>query len=97
MATKVNWHNIPRFLLLLLGALLLAVILQERLEMSRAMAVPCGLWVVNQLNNYLDVLYALLVILMLGVVHVQLGDDGAGPSPYRSSHLRPAADPLQVV
>ena len=93
MATKVNWHNIPRFLLLLLGALLLAVILQERLEMSRAMAVPCGLWVVNQLNNYLDVLYALLVILMLGVVHVQLGDDGAAPS---RTPLPIPAQPLQT-
>ena len=70
----------------LLAALQNSLILQERLEMSRAMAVPCGLWVVNQLNNYLDVLYALLVILMLGVVHVQLGDDGAAPSQYPSSH-----------
>ena len=34
MATKVNYRNIPRFLLLLLGALMLSLIMQERLNLS---------------------------------------------------------------
>ena len=37
MATKINYRNIPRFLLLLLGALLLSLIMQERLNLSRPM------------------------------------------------------------
>jgi hypothetical protein len=37
MATKVNYRNIPRFLLLLLGALMLSLIMQERLNLSRPM------------------------------------------------------------
>jgi hypothetical protein len=42
MATKINYRNIPRFLLLLLGALLLSLIMQERLSLSRPMgAIFC--------------------------------------------------------
>ena len=44
-----------------------------------AAAIPCALWVVNQLNNNLDVIYALIVIVIIGVLHVQLGDDGVHP------------------
>jgi hypothetical protein len=42
----------------------------------RAAAVPCALWVVNQLNTHLDYFYALLAIVMIGFMHVQLSDDG---------------------
>lgn len=108
MATKINYRNIPRFLLLLLGAFMLSLIMQERLQLSRPMgesllsvntaacarctaaaanlanqpcaadatAIPCALWVVNQLNNNLDIIYALIVIVIIGVLHVQLGDGG---------------------
>ena len=34
---KINYRNIPRFLLLLLGALMISLIMMERLELSRPM------------------------------------------------------------
>ena len=37
---KVNYRNIPRFLLLLLGALMISLIMMERLELSRPMGAP---------------------------------------------------------
>jgi hypothetical protein len=42
MATKINYRNIPRFLLLLLGAMLLSLIMQERLNLSRPMGATLG-------------------------------------------------------
>ena len=44
-------------------------------------AIPCALWVVVQLNNQLDIMYALLVIVMIGFMHVQLSDDGTPTRP----------------
>ena len=52
----------------------------------RAAAVPCALWVVNQLNTHLDYFYALLAIVMIGFMHVQLSDDGTNTTcPYASA------------
>ena len=50
-----------------------------RLPRPHAAALPCALWVVNQLNDKLGSIFALIVIVIIGVVHVQLSDDGAHP------------------
>ena len=43
---------------------------------------------VNQLNNKLDVIYALIVIVMIGVLHVQLSEDGAHIAPPALTTVR---------
>ena len=42
--------------------------------------MPCALWVVNQLNDRLGIINALIAIVMIGALHVQLSDDGASVS-----------------
>ena len=50
-----------------------------RLPLPHAAAIPCALWVVNQLNDKLGSIFALIAIVIIGVVHVQLSDDGEHP------------------
>ena len=51
MAIKVNMQKLPRFIFALFAAGLFAFLLCEQFALSRAMAVPIGLFICVQLQN----------------------------------------------
>ena len=48
---RVNFDRLPRFLLAIVLSMVLAMVLCEQFELSRAIALPIGLFIANQLQS----------------------------------------------
>lgn len=51
---KINWERLPRLAGPVAVAVFVAVFLMDEFELSRLWAVPIGLWVAVQVQNYMN-------------------------------------------
>ena len=76
MPIKINFGNIPGFLLLLLGAFWLSIIATQYTGISQPVTIPISIWVVNKLNEWLQLYMALATLFLVGFVAVQASPEG---------------------
>ena len=76
MAVKINFGNIPGFLLLLLGAFWLSIIVTQYTSLSQPISIPISIWVVTRLNEWLELHMTLATLFLVGFVAVQASPEG---------------------